>query len=179
MSAGLYLLALGAIRAPRPSRESGPNTAGLRGLFAEKPNPDFTEEERAVLRDVENQLALHRDQPRDEEPATEQRNCPECNRASIIVRIEDVEVDYCVSCEGCWFDPGELRAITGLSEDVPAADLAHRRSRFHCPDCAVEMTEHVFLQPYNLLVDRCPSCHGVYLERGELKRAFELTPAPG
>ena len=37
------------------------------------------------------------------------------------------------------------------------------------------MTEYVFINPHNLLVDHCGSCHGIYLEVGELERAVELS----
>ncbi len=93
------------------------------------------------------------------------------------VKIKDLEVDYCLTCKGCWFDPGELQAITGLDEDIPSEGLPSRDSKHLCPVCDTRMTEHVFLRPYNLLVDRCPIGHGVYLEQGELKRAFQRTPA--
>jgi Zn-finger nucleic acid-binding protein len=37
------------------------------------------------------------------------------------------------------------------------------------------MEEHPYHRLYNLLVDRCPQGHGMYLEAGELRRALEIT----
>ena len=100
--------------------------------------------------------------------------CPECQCNTILVHLQDIEIDYCKHCRGCWFDPGELHFIIGLERDIPAEHMGDRASRYHCPVCGEEMHEQVFLQPYNLLVDRCPAGHGVYLEQGELERVFEL-----
>ena len=170
MSAGLYFLALGTRPRPRSERDKKQRRTRMRSLFLSPTERDFTEEEQDILRDVEQQLENHRQAPSD-------RTCPDCERPGVTVKIKDVEVDYCMFCKGCWFDPGELQCITGLDEDVPSSDLPSRESQFHCPVCQTRMTEHVFLRPYNLLVDRCPRGHGVYLEHGELKRAFQRTPA--
>jgi len=120
-----------------------------------------------MLGDIDRQL---RQQP----PASD-RVCPECERKMVMVRVGDVQVDACLRCEGVFFDPGELKSLTGLQRDVPGDRLASRLSRRLCPACRDAMTEQVFLRPFNLLVDRCPRGHGVYLEKGELKRVFELT----
>ena len=89
--------------------------------------------------------------------------------------IKEVEIDYCLCCSSIWFDPGELKAFTGLDKDVPSDQLKSRQSKYNCPECDRKMNELVFLRPYNLLVDRCPFGHGVYLEKGELERALDVS----
>jgi len=103
-----------------------------------------------------------------------QKICPECNRPFVIIRLGNIEVDTCPDCEGIWFDTGELAQISGFSQDIPADDLQSRRSRFKCPVCSTIMKECVFLRTHNLLADKCPNHHGVYLEKGELERIFKL-----
>ncbi len=42
----------------------------------------------------------------------------------------------------------------------------------HCPTCTT--TPLVLAQRQNVEVDYCPHCRGVWLERGELEKLFEL-----
>ena len=65
-------------------------------------------------------------------------------------------------------------AIAGTERDIPAINLAFRKSRFNCPVCNAAMHEYMYMERTNLLVDACHKGHGVYLESGELKRALEL-----
>lgn len=139
----------------------------LDGSPGDRREENVSADERAMLGDIDRQLREH--------PAASDRVCPECERRMAMVRVGDVKVDACLRCEGVFFDPGELKSLTGLQRDVPGDRLASRPSGRLCPACREAMTEQVFLRPYNLLVDRCPRGHGVYLEKGELKRAFELT----
>jgi len=40
------------------------------------------------------------------------RLCPACRgRHMKIILVDDVELDYCVSCKGLYFDPGELEQV--------------------------------------------------------------------
>jgi Zn-finger nucleic acid-binding protein len=102
------------------------------------------------------------------------RACCECHGPFKVIQIEGVELDFCPECRGFWFDPGELKSMTATDSDVPASKLKHRTSRYKCPICLAQMTEHVYLEPHNLLVDCCPDGHGIYLEEGELERAIQL-----
>jgi Zn-finger nucleic acid-binding protein len=103
------------------------------------------------------------------------RMCPECGRPGILVRVDGIEIDSCTTCKGYWFDPGELASFSHKHDDVPDMSRGKRTSRFDCPICQVAMNEVLFMKPHNLLVDRCPEGHGVYLEEGELERVFEIT----
>ena len=37
--------------------------------------------------------------------------CPVCKRDMIVIEYHDVELDYCTSCKGVWFDSGELELL--------------------------------------------------------------------
>jgi len=40
------------------------------------------------------------------------RRCPECrSRQMKLLLVDDIELDYCVSCKGLYFDPGELEQV--------------------------------------------------------------------
>ena len=138
----------------------------LRHLYGKK--GQLTEDEKAMLAEIDRQLHSH-------DLRESHRMCPECHRPFVLVRVMNIDVDFCQRCKGCWFDPGELGLLTGQPSDVPSASAGHRASRFKCPDCDEPMWESTFRKPYNLLVDRCPKGHGVYLEQGELERAMKVT----
>lgn len=109
---------------------------------------------------------------------TSTRRCPECQKPFSILKLAKVELDVCRACEGLWFDAGELQHFTGFSKDVPADQLRSRQSRYDCPVCGETMQECVFIRSYNLLADKCLADHGVYLEKGELGRAFDILRPP-
>lgn len=126
------------------------------------------EKEREILDAIEAQLRAEESLPSSEV------SCPECGRPFRLIRVGKVEIDTCLSCGSFWFDPGELRSLTGLLREVPAKDLPPHKSKYRCPRCRTEMKEHRFSRPHDLLVDLCPNGHGVYLEEGELLRVLDL-----
>lgn len=98
--------------------------------------------------------------------------CPECAGQMSVLKAGGAEVDCCRRCHSIWLDGGELKRLTGLGVDVPGVRLHHRPSKLCCPVCGDLMTEYQFCQGNNLMVDSCPARHGVYLQQGELERAF-------
>ena len=46
-------------------------------------------------------------------------SCPSCSTSLVTSSVDDVELDWCVNCDGVWFDRGELKkAITGKSNGL-------------------------------------------------------------
>lgn len=74
--------------------------------------------------------------------------------------------ERCERCERC----GETRT-KGEFEGLPTCDKcelkiqADREEKRACPMCAAAMNKSVVL---NVIVDKCPSCHGAWLDGGEL-----------
>ncbi len=127
---------------------------------------DFSGNHLEIMKKIAGQIV------RDDLPVSE-RNCPECAKSFSRVYVEDTEIDVCRFCKSIWFDSGELKTLTGYASDVPSEHLRHRKSKYSCPVCSLEMNEYVFRAPGNVLVDQCPERHGVYLESGELARIFK------
>ncbi len=127
----------------------------------------LSDQQRELLRSIDRQV-------NDPTPVESKIICPECRRFMAVVKIREMEVDCCRFCRSIWFDPGELQTLSGQEKEIPSDHLAHRPSKYECPVCRAEMTEYVFVNPHNLLVDRCPNGHGVYLEDRELERVFDL-----
>ena len=51
--------------------------------------------------------------------------CPVCKYDMIVVEYHDIELDYCTTCQGVWFDYGELELLLdspGLGQVKPFLD---------------------------------------------------------
>ena len=94
-----------------------------------------------------------------------------------------VEIDECPKCSGIWLDQGELEKIQDIQENDYSEDLkkvpnemiaAYEKARqqnaadITCPNCKVEMFKK---EGYGtqIVIDKCPKCFGVWLNKGELK----------
>jgi Zn-finger nucleic acid-binding protein len=88
---------------------------------------------------------------------------------------EPMLVDQCEECGGIWFDESELfRAKQGEAEKIEVLDTAILRTpstikhpSLICPRDDSPM--HRFTDKYfpdDIVLVRCPSCHGIWLNRG-------------
>jgi len=106
--------------------------------------------------------------------------CPSC--ATMLERRDLSEqgfitVGRCPSCRGCWLDKAELdSAHEGVWENFEQIGVtaSETLSGYLCPHCAARMMgvnpdDHPELQ-----VDRCPSCHGIWLDNGEIEKLREV-----
>jgi Zn-finger nucleic acid-binding protein len=113
--------------------------------------------------------------------------CPTCKQPMIVVELEGVEVDYCLTCHGTWLDAGELELITELAGGQPgplhrALDVAGRGRPGvrRCPRCRRKLRLITVGQTPAIEVDRCPHGHGVWLDVGELATLVrEYAPQAG
>ncbi len=95
----------------------------------------------------------------------------------------DVQVEQCDECHGYWLDPGELERIQeALEHDyrdelsrIPdtilrAYQMAQERARrpLTCPRCHTNLSRREYAYCSQILIDVCPSCRGIWLDRGEL-----------
>ena len=54
-------------------------------------------------------------------------NCPVDKSPMLVVEHKKIELDYCPSCHGVWFDGGELGQFLGeVADKEPAGHAAHR-----------------------------------------------------
>jgi len=97
----------------------------------------------------------------------------------VILELEGVEIDHCVSCGGTWLDAGELEQIAALAGAPPLDDTrgvqdagGGRRTRRRCPRCPARLREVALRGEPPVMVDRCPRGHGLWLDRGELIAAI-------
>jgi Zn-finger nucleic acid-binding protein len=83
-----------------------------------------------------------------------------------------IEVDQCLTCNGVWFGADDLNEYLNekiLLIDSPKAPKSNEyyRKSGPCPKCLKMMQLDVFK---NIVVDRCATCQGVWLDGGLLGR---------
>ena len=105
--------------------------------------------------------------------------CPRCNVQLTKTILNDfktsIEVDYCNSCGGSWFENGELTILEKTIEPtffeirkIPKDEVQLKALK--CPSCSLspylEKADHH--RDKRVVFDYCPSCKGIWLDGGEL-----------
>lgn len=108
--------------------------------------------------------------------------CPNCASPLSQARREGVLVDECHDCGGTWFDQDELRRakdsadedLRWLDFDVFADDesFTATSSERLCPRCSRRMDSLTYMDS-SVVIEACPSGHGVWLDHGEFSRIVE------
>ena len=111
--------------------------------------------------------------------------CVKCNSILDKALFQGLEVDLCPKCGGLWLDRGEITRAAKL----PEAELARLRglltgasgpppvptpNKAPCPACTGSLSEVVLGTVH---VDYCGTCHGIFLDKGELEAAIEAVRA--
>lgn len=108
------------------------------------------------------------------------KTCPRCNIALSPLSIrgvnEVIEVDTCNNCAGIWFDKGELSKVDKIVEPV-AIEFRHIPSTkeqmepLYCPVCETKNLMQKASHPRDekVILDYCPDCKGIWLDKGELE----------
>ncbi len=99
--------------------------------------------------------------------------CPKCVEKTNEMKIEGIDIDFCSSCKGIWFDKDELPFMVELTkEELSLEKMAQdaQKTEWACPTCETKLEEFLFHDTKDLHVDRCPDCHGVWLDKGELAK---------
>jgi membrane associated rhomboid family serine protease len=108
------------------------------------------------------------------------RRCP--HDGTLLERrwIRKVELDVCPDCRGVFLDRGELeRLLPGFhSADMRAVrrTVHHRANGLTCPPCKKPMLRLRYGPVATTFVlDRCVSCGGLWLDRGEVEGMLEAS----
>jgi Zn-finger nucleic acid-binding protein len=110
------------------------------------------------------------------------RTCPVCKIALRPTALGAVSVDECPSCKGVWFDDQELR----LAKDETDHDLiwmdfelwkhpelfAADRRGLSCPSDGTALVDIRYGET-PVRVAYCPSCRGVWLDKGEFAQIIK------
>lgn len=111
-------------------------------------------------------------------------NCPVCYKKLKEITYENQRIDICLKCGGIWFDRGELLKVVDnlLSKnkvDPQTVKETYRNKLINideikkfqrkCPKCNVDMNLNNYSYDSNIIIDKCPSCNGIWTDEGEMR----------
>jgi len=111
--------------------------------------------------------------------------CPNCKAPLVDVDLTEHGLMHawaCRKCAGCWVDKSELEGVhPGVWGNVQAMGVrvAESLSEIICPRCVIQCAEVSPQDHQELKIDRCPSCHGLWLDRGELDALYSVATQYG
>jgi Zn-finger nucleic acid-binding protein len=103
--------------------------------------------------------------------------CPVCKIDMLVIEYSKIELDYCATCQGVWFDSGELELLLKLMKldnsdpllknmlDLPEAGVHEKR---RCPICNQKMKEANIGEQSPLHIDVCQRGDGLWFDGDEL-----------
>ena len=104
--------------------------------------------------------------------------CPVCKSDMIDVEHNRIELDYCTSCQGVWFDAEELELLLESmgfeNHGLPLGDIVHApaaepsEQKRKCPICGLKMKKMALGQQPEILIDACPQREGLWFDGGEV-----------
>lgn len=104
--------------------------------------------------------------------------CPNCGAEMAPFSMGFLNLDYCDECSGIWFDKGELAFYTESPDDVPDIETAlaegEPSERVSPRAEGIVLVEAEYIPGSGLMIDICPESHGVFLDKGELKKVEAL-----
>ncbi len=101
-------------------------------------------------------------------------NCPVCKKEMELKEIHGVSAFSCALCGGIWLGKGDMNVILHPDDwDVEYCTTEHGedapRSEKQCPECQeIYLRKGNFIEYSNIVLDYCPDCGGIWLDRGEL-----------
>jgi Zn-finger nucleic acid-binding protein len=111
-------------------------------------------------------------------------DCPKCRQAFSRETLHGIPVQACAACRGIWFDRDEIHAYLGQALQacgLPPALATLREiepvpTELKCPACNEPWLKSI--QPYDVEIEQCSGCRGVFLDPGEIELitdgAFEV-----
>lgn len=109
--------------------------------------------------------------------------CPKCNKEMIVVERSDIALDYCISCNGFWFDDEEWNLLCKklystqeehIGDIYSIPKLTVKEEVRHCPICNAKMEKFM---AYNVVLDRCPNRHGIWFDKNEVSKFINSSNA--
>ncbi|MFO6423218.1 rhomboid family intramembrane serine protease [Motilimonas sp. KMU-193] len=107
--------------------------------------------------------------------------CPCCYKQPLKqTQYQNQEVDLCTECGGLWFEGGELEASYAhqqqqhsLKDNIGAYVNTSDKA---CPDCSKSLDTFKIIDNFDVEIDLCTSCNGVWIDKHELEQV-EHTPS--
>ena len=107
-------------------------------------------------------------------------DCPVCKDPMVVLELDEVEVDHCLTCQGIWLDEGELELLleSGPEKDRVLRsfepDRDRREKKRKCPICRKKM-EKILGSSLDgtTRIDKCRRNHGLWFDKGELREIIK------
>jgi len=115
--------------------------------------------------------------------------CPRDNsELQSTIYEKDISVETCDTCGGVWLTKEQLEIIQEIKEHDYTEELSSTpdlgygsyriveqktRQPILCPLCDIEMESREYARSSQIMIDVCPKCHGIWLDKMELE-ALEL-----
>ncbi|WP_394391535.1 rhomboid family intramembrane serine protease [Shewanella woodyi] len=107
--------------------------------------------------------------------------CPSCNSSDMkVYDFHGEEVDSCQRCGGLWFENGELNAALSSADNGDSCVRVEESlgehlgdSKRHCHHCDVGMQHYHLMQGYQIEVDVCHSCSGLWIDEDERAKVVQ------
>lgn len=110
--------------------------------------------------------------------------CPKCRADMEVIEFDGTEVDRCKICSGIWFDAGEIEIMRSKEAaaaidtgDAATGKQSNALDDYQCPRCSGTMVRVVDPGQRHIWYETCSSCHGSYLDAGELLDLSKVTIA--
>jgi Zn-finger nucleic acid-binding protein len=109
----------------------------------------------------------------------------------IVVEHNKIELDYCTSCQGVWFDSGELELFLNsmgidsrsvfLGNILNSQEVQSTGKKRKCPICSKKMKKTIISRQPEIIIDVCQRGDGLWFDSGEvislIKQVVDKTPA--
>lgn len=103
-------------------------------------------------------------------------DCPVCKKPMIVLELEAIEVDHCLTCKGVWLDAGELELLlesaSKKDEVLNSFDVDNKTQEVKrkCPICFKKMDKILCGVERKVLIDKCRNNDGLWFDLGELRK---------
>jgi uncharacterized protein len=110
--------------------------------------------------------------------------CPVCKKDMFVIEYKQIELDYCQSCKGVWFDAGELELLLEAGDlknarqslgdvlHLPEAHTTEKKRR--CPICARNMRKVKIGGEAGVMIDACERNNGLWFDGGEVASLIKI-----
>ena len=98
----------------------------------------------------------------------------------IVLELDKVEIDNCLSCGGIWLDAGELELLLDSTEEKDKVlnsfeeDTETKEDKRKCPICLKRMDKVRCGVDKKILIDKCRENHGLWFDEGELCEIIDM-----
>jgi Zn-finger nucleic acid-binding protein len=98
----------------------------------------------------------------------------------IVLELDEVEIDHCISCIGIWLDAGELELLlegTDRKDELLSSfEIVNntKEKRRKCPICLKKMEKILCGMEKNVLIDKCINNDGLWFDKGELEQIIRM-----